>query len=480
MSKPKAPPAPNYIGAAEAQGQANIDAARTSAKLSNPNISNVYGTQTVKYGSGGQFDQAAYDKALADFNAGGGRNAQSFDAEAYLKANPDVAANSVYGNKASAYKHYLDYGQKEGRDAPYKAPSKDQFMGADYDPDAVTVTQTLSPEQQKLFDQDMRISQGLGNLAEGGIDRVGKILGTGFDSSNLPGMAGGVGTYNVNSRADQIQTDIAAPSRGVQYDIGNPTTGIQGAVDSRFDQSGDQVQEALYRQQTRMLDPQYQQQASDLESRLANQGIMPGSEAYNREMGNFTRQRDSAYADARDRAILAGGNEQSRLFNLGLSSADLANRANEQEFGQNSTRAGFANSANQQEFGQNLDRGNFNNQAVGQQFNQDLSAANQNFNQGLASAQFGNQARQQALQEQLALRQLPLNEINALRSGAQVNVPQFQAYTGQNVAAAPIMSGTQAQDQANIARYNAEAAQSGNMMGGLFNLGASYLLGGRK
>jgi len=474
MSKPSAPPPPNYIGAAEAQGQANMDSARTSAKLSNPNITNPYGTQTVKYGAGGQFDQAAYGKALADFNAGGGRTAQNFDAEAYLKANPDVAANARYGNKSSAYQHYLDYGQKEGREAYYKAPSKDQFMGPDYDPDIATVTQTLSPEQQKLFDQQNRISEGLGNLAEGGIDRVGNMLGTGFDSSNLPPMYRGFQDIaRTDPRLNEVTRDIAPTQRGVQYDIANPATGIKGAVDSRFDQSGDQVQEALYRQQTRMLDPQYQQQSSDLESRLANQGIMPGSEAYNREMDNFARQRDSAYADARDRAILAGGNEQSRLFNLGLASADLANRANDQEFGQGATRAGFSNSANQQEFGQNLDRSTFNNQAVAQRFGQELQANDQTFNQALSAAQFGNQARQQALQEQLALRQLPLNEINALRTGAQVNVPQFQGYSGQNVAAPNFMGAAQAQGQWDQGLYNSQTAQGASQMQGVVGLAAA-------
>lgn len=49
MGKPKAPPAPDYAGAAAAQGAANVDAARAGAKLSNPNVINPYGTQTVSY-----------------------------------------------------------------------------------------------------------------------------------------------------------------------------------------------------------------------------------------------------------------------------------------------------------------------------------------------------------------------------------------------------------------------------------------------
>jgi hypothetical protein len=49
MCTPSAPPPPDYQGAAVAQGQANKDAAIASSQLSNPNVSNPYGTQTVSY-----------------------------------------------------------------------------------------------------------------------------------------------------------------------------------------------------------------------------------------------------------------------------------------------------------------------------------------------------------------------------------------------------------------------------------------------
>lgn len=85
------------------------------------------------------------------------------------------------------------------------------------------------------------------------------------------------------------------------------------------DQTGrDQMTNAVYDQQARYLDPQFSQGQSDLTSRLANQGIMMGSDAYNREMNNFNLQKTAAYGDARDRAIQQGGAEQTRMFNLGL------------------------------------------------------------------------------------------------------------------------------------------------------------------
>ncbi len=48
-SSPTPPPAPDYIGAANAQGAANLTAGQQSASLSNPNINTPYGSQTVTY-----------------------------------------------------------------------------------------------------------------------------------------------------------------------------------------------------------------------------------------------------------------------------------------------------------------------------------------------------------------------------------------------------------------------------------------------
>lgn len=47
--KSSPPPAPDYVGAATAQGAANKDAAIATAQLSNPNVENPYGSQTVTY-----------------------------------------------------------------------------------------------------------------------------------------------------------------------------------------------------------------------------------------------------------------------------------------------------------------------------------------------------------------------------------------------------------------------------------------------
>jgi hypothetical protein len=83
--------------------------------------------------------------------------------------------------------------------------------------------------------------------------------------------------------------------------------------------------------------------------------------------------------------------------------------------------------------------------------------------------------RPQMLQEEMSIRGQPLNELNALRSGSQVSVPQFQNYSPTSVTSAPVMQGAQAAGNASMQAYNAGAAQDAAMMQGLFSLGGAAM-----
>ena len=85
-------------------------------------------------------------------------------------------------------------------------------------------------------------------------------------------------------------------------------------------------------------------------------------------------------------------------------------------------------------------------------------------------AAFLNQLRQAQMQEAMALRNQPLNEISALMSGSQVSTPQFNPFSAQGINAAPIGSYI-GQNYANQA--NAAAQQNS----GLFGLGGSIVGG---
>ena len=87
---------------------------------------------------------------------------------------------------------------------------------------------------------------------------------------------------------------------------------------------------------------------------------------------------------------------------------------------------------------------------------------------------FGQQARQQGLQEQAFLRNEPLNTLNAVRTGAQVTNPTFSNVPQQATTAGPNMLGAaQAQGQYDMGLYNSQVASDNAMMNGMFSLGAA-------
>ncbi|MBT9158911.1 MAG: hypothetical protein DDT26_00160 [Dehalococcoidia bacterium] len=199
----------------------------------------------------------------------------------------------------------------------------------------------LTPQAQQALNQQLDLNQKYGEVANIGFDRARSI----FENPEL---------------------DVGAlPQRGI-----NVGQTAQDAILSR-------------------LNPQLSQQEEALRTRLANQGITLGSDAYNREM-------------------MAQGQRAN----------DLTMQAALQ--------------------GINLDQAN----------------------------------RSAALQEQAYLQDRPLNLINALRTGNQVQAPQFQQFAQQATTAGPdLLNAANAQYGAAVDAANARNAQTSGMMSGLLGLG---------
>jgi hypothetical protein len=90
----------------------------------------------------------------------------------------------------------------------------------------------------------------------------------------------------------------------------------------------------------------------------------------------------------------------------------------------------------------------------------------------------GQQARQQSLQEQSFLRNEPINTLNAVRSGAQVQGPSFVSVPQQaTTQGADLLGAAQSQYQAQLGASNAANQSTSNALGGLMSLGGSFLGG---
>lgn len=215
------------------------------------------------------------------------------------------------------------------------------------DPDnGWTATQNLSPEQQAMLDKNNRLSSGLLDTAGTGLGYVNKALANGgaLDESRL------------------AQAPISGQS-------------VQDAIMSR-------------------LQPQLNRNMDSLRTRLANQGVSEGSDAYKNAMTDEQQSQNDLYSQA----------------------------------------------------------------------------ALQGINTGMA-------ARQQGIQEQYAAQDRPLNIVNSLRTGTQVQNPNFvnvpqQATTG----GADLLGAAQSRGDYNASAYGAQQAQIGNLLGAGATVGSAYFM----
>lgn len=106
-------------------------------------------------------------------------------------------------------------------------------------------------------------------------------------------------------------------------------------------------------------------------------------------------------------------------------------------------------------------------------------AAQRNFDQSRNDAY--SQARLQAIQTMpqtyqlsTAQRMQPLTELNAIRTGAQPQMPQFQGVPAAGGVQGPNMLGAaQGQNQYNMGLYNSQVGQQNSFMNGLMGLGGA-------
>jgi len=223
--------------------------------------------------------------------------------------------------------------------------------------------------------------------------------------------------YNVNT---QINT-AALPSYGI-----NP---------------GEEYQNAILRR----LQPQQAQEQQSMQAQLANQGIVPGTEAYNNQMRVFNQGQN----DARTSAIVGG-------MQTGL-------QANQQAYGQQAGQIGLNLQGNEQAFNQPL-RAN----------TQNMSANELAYNQQLQNQQLGMGAQNQAFTQALAKYMAPA-QVGALLKGIAAPTQYVTPYNQQVVGGTDYSTAMGMTNQNNIANANFNNAYNNSLMNGMFKLGSSFI-----
>tara|TARA_R110000868_G_scaffold2549_4_gene18392 strand:+ start:1526 stop:2842 length:1317 start_codon:yes stop_codon:yes gene_type:complete len=414
-----APPAPDYTGAAKQQGIDNLAAAKQQNIMSNPNMITPFGNQTVTYANP-TFDQGAYQTALDKYNS------SPVDRNQYMQRgdpNGDTTTGATYFDQSG----YDAAVAKRGA-----VPTREAYMTGGGQP---TVTQTLTPQAQQTLDSQMRVQTALANLGQTGISNATAALSQPFTptTSEIQHDFGGYQGVPLADAYGLAQSKTAADTYGLaqgQIDTSNLTQMPTNA--------GMNAQQAILSR----LDPTIQAGDTSFKQALANQGLAPGTAAYDAAF----RNREMSKNDLYNQAALQG-------INLDMS-------ARQQGLNEQLSKAGLYNSAVGQNFGQGITADQLANAAVGQNFGQGITSQGQQYNQALQKAQFQNTAQQQQLAQDMALRAQPINEVIGLMGGSQIQLPQFQGYSGAAVAPAPTFAGTQAQGQANTQQYGIQ--QAGN------------------
>jgi hypothetical protein len=399
------PPTPDYVGAAKEQGQQNLISAQQSARLSNPNMITPFGTQTVSY-STPTFDEARYNADLAKFNQGNTVNREDFMRPSQ-GGSSGGESDTMYGGGGTFFDQAAYDAARKARGA---APDRNAYMSGGGIP---TVTQTLTPEAQATLESQQRVQRALASLGETGINNARQVLSTPFAPTS---------TAIAKEFADYGRAMGEVPL----------TTTIDTSNFSNMPLNAGTTAQNLILQR---LSPTMEAGDRSFAQTLANQGLAPGTEAYNTAF----RNREMSKNDLISQAALQG-------INLDMS-------ARNQQLNEALGIGGFQNQAQ-------LNRAGLYNTALGQ-----------DFTQGLQRAQFGNQAQQQQLAQDFALRSQPLNEIIGLMGGSQIQLPQFAGYQGTSVAPAPTFAATQAANQAAMQNFGIQQAGNNATTQGIASLG---------
>lgn len=474
MSKPKAPEPPDPKVTAAAQTGTNVSTAVANATLGNVNQVTPYGNLTYSQsgqqfindanggvwykGPNGQLTQtrptgpaattAAAKTATAttagktgnpqnNFGGGGGGT----DGYGGGGGGGNVGGTGTTGGTAGGT------GTGGGATGNSALPSGwSQVSG--YNVPSYTATQTLSPTQQKIFDASQGAQINLANVAKEQSARLGGLLNRPMDLSKLP--AGGnaanltMPQYQQFSSGNPLQTQIAG--------AGN----ITKTYGTDFSKDRQRVEDALMAR----LNTQLDKDRANQDASLANQGIRLGSTGYSNAQADFGRNVN----DARMSAILGAGEEQTRLTNLERDRAAFQNSAQQQQFGQNASRAAFGNDATQQMNDNRFRATGANNGLQDQRLNAQLTRFN---------AQ--NTQRNQALQETFAQRNQPLNEISALLSGSQLQSPQWVNSNMPTIPTVDYAGLVNTNYNQKLGAWQQQNAQSQGLLGGLFGLGGALL-----
>jgi hypothetical protein len=514
---PDPAPAPDYAGAAQATAAGNLDAAKYQTEANRINQYTPFGSLT--YDRGTKVDQARYDADMAAYQASisqmyGTHEVSDRDENGNYTTTTVPNYGGWYGGgapempKAPDIKDYTteNWSQTTTLDPKLQAALNSQLdIQQGRSSQALSMLDTVKNSYATPF-QAPELQKYLANVGAVNANNVGQAgtftsTGTDLDTnfqSTAPALNTNYGTFA--STTPKLNTDINTLN----------TTGVNAVNQNapQFDANNAELYaRKAYEAQMALMRPGLDEQQTKLQNGLALQGLNAGTEANNNAQSAFSMARAAQENALAASSYLSGaqvnqGNYASQLagFNAGNAAQNQAYGQTANTFGLNQSALAQANAARATGFQQDLSAFDANmdaktaentarsaqlaqqlgiwqanNAAKNTQFTQNLGAYGANLQglttnsqlnaaQNAAQAQaYGQQVNNYGMDYQAALsqRNMPLNELNALMTGQQVQSPTFNNYALQGQTAGADLSGAaQAQGQWDQGIFNQQAAQS--------------------
>ena len=178
---------------------------------------------------------------------------------------------------------------------------------------------------------------------------IGSVLGTNVkvDTSAGENYLSYLKSYDT-STADKTNNLMAQEAYQLASDLSNQ--GLVSAV-SASDEARQRMENATYQSYMDRLIPQHQQQMADLETRLANQGLSVGSQAYQTAVNNLMQEQNDSINQATYKSVIAGQDAYTQSLNDAIAAGNFTNTAYQTAINQmnallQNSPTGYQNQAN--------------------------------------------------------------------------------------------------------------------------------------
>ena len=269
--------------------------------------------------------------------------------------------------------------------------------------------QTLNPEIQGMLNQELGMMRGRQDVGQQINSRIGAEMG-------------GAPNWDQFGQAQDLEYSgleigqAVNQSGGIQSDPGGSeySSSATDAFLNYNDQAGSfyfdpnttraQAEENAYNKDKMRLDPRYASMQEQIDIRLRNQGLRPGDQSYEAQMGAFSNDRMDAYERARLGAGEVGRAESAQLYNQAKGTYDTNLSGKQYNLDAAYQKAQAQQAKNDAQWGRYKD-----------QFTSQFDEKGQIWDQQMGGTDYSNALRSGDISEYLGKRGFSLGEANSLR-----------------------------------------------------------------